>query len=94
METIRKMWGNKLHLGGKLISIYKLQTYSCLRKKSAQQILDAQLWLLQNSTYFLGAPPIDEHFLTDYPENLYASKSIYPINTLIGTTTLEVEESS
>ncbi|CAB03272.2 Carboxylic ester hydrolase [Caenorhabditis elegans] len=69
-------------------------TYSCLRKKSAQQILDAQLWLLQNSTYFLGAPPIDEHFLTDYPENLYASKSIYPINTLIGTTTLEVEESS
>ncbi|CAB03273.2 Carboxylic ester hydrolase [Caenorhabditis elegans] len=68
------------------------QVYSCLRKKPAQELLDAQLWLLQNSTFYFGAPPVDGEFITDYPDNLYSEKSIFSINTLLGTTTRELQD--
>ncbi|CAL2046082.1 unnamed protein product [Caenorhabditis brenneri] len=67
-------------------------TYSCLRATPAQEILDAELFILQNSTYFFGSPPIDGEFVVDYPDRQFAANSIYPINTLIGTTTAELRQ--
>ncbi|EGT59079.1 hypothetical protein CAEBREN_31994 [Caenorhabditis brenneri] len=67
-------------------------TYSCLRATPAQEILDAELFILQNSTYFFGSPPIDGEFVVDYPDRQFSANSIYPINTLIGTTTAELRQ--
>ncbi|EFO95005.1 hypothetical protein CRE_09367 [Caenorhabditis remanei] len=68
------------------------RTYSCLRSKPAQSILDAQLYVLKNSTYYFGAPHVDGQFVADYADHLFAAKSIYPVNTLIGTTTAELRK--
>lgn len=65
---------------------------SCLRSKTAQELLDAQLFVIHNSTYSFGSPPIDGEFISDYGDRLFASNSILPINTLIGTTTAELRQ--
>uniref|UniRef100_A0A1I7UW97 Carboxylic ester hydrolase n=1 Tax=Caenorhabditis tropicalis TaxID=1561998 RepID=A0A1I7UW97_9PELO len=67
-------------------------TYSCLREKSSQELLDAEMYVLMNTTYYFGAPHIDGQFIVDYPDRLFAAKSVFPINTLIGTTTAELRE--
>ncbi|CCG28268.1 Carboxylesterase type B domain-containing protein [Caenorhabditis elegans] len=77
----------------KLSNVEVEKAYTCLRSKSAQQILDAQLYMLRNTTYYIGQGHIDGIYQVDYPDNLYATNSIYPINTMIGTTTAELMDS-
>ncbi|KAF1753774.1 hypothetical protein GCK72_020331 [Caenorhabditis remanei] len=69
------------------------ETYTCLRSKSAQELLDAELYVMENTTYYFGAPHVDGEFIVDYPEKLFEKKnSIFPINTLLGTTTAELRD--
>lgn len=49
--------------------------------------------MLRNTTYYIGQGHIDGIYQVDYPDNLYATNSIYPINTMIGTTTAELMDS-
>ncbi|CAB00887.2 Carboxylesterase type B domain-containing protein [Caenorhabditis elegans] len=68
------------------------KTYSCLRNISAQEVLDAQLWVLQNTTYYISVPHIDGEFLLNYSDEILASGTIHPINSMIGTTTAELRD--
>uniref|UniRef100_A0A8R1EIQ6 COesterase domain-containing protein n=1 Tax=Caenorhabditis japonica TaxID=281687 RepID=A0A8R1EIQ6_CAEJA len=81
-------------VGFELLSLRTIETiYACLRAVPAQDLLDAQLYILQNTTYFLGAPYVDGEFIIDYPDKLFEQKLIYPINTMLGTTSAELRES-
>ncbi|CAP25392.2 Protein CBG04745 [Caenorhabditis briggsae] len=70
-----------------------LIAYSCLRSKSAQEILDAEMFVMRDTTYYFGAPHVDGEFIIDYPDHIFQDKSVFPINTMLGTTTAELRDS-
>ncbi|CAI2355163.1 unnamed protein product [Caenorhabditis sp. 36 PRJEB53466] len=81
---------------GRLSKSVVEKVYSCLRGLPAQTLLDAQLDVVLNTTYYLGTTYVDGEFpmLPDYPDRLMDRKSVYPINTLIGTLSAEMRKSS
>ncbi|CAI2355164.1 unnamed protein product [Caenorhabditis sp. 36 PRJEB53466] len=67
--------------------------FECLRNVSADELLAAELYMVQNSTHYLGCPHVDGEFVTDYPDRFLSEKRVYPISTMLGTTSAELRES-
>ncbi|ULT91490.1 hypothetical protein L3Y34_009244 [Caenorhabditis briggsae] len=76
----------------KLSKVQLKKAYSCLRSKPAEEILDAEMLVMRDTTYYFGPPNVDGEFIVDYPDNVFRDNSVFPINTMIGTTTAELRD--